>query len=60
MQGPKPFTVKYSTAEMEEPEFVQNVISVYRDNKTGEFVLDGLFDEIRLPADEDTEIVIGG
>lgn len=56
---PKEFLVKYSTKDISEPKFVK-VISVRRDAETNEFILETIFEDIRLPGDMDTEIVIGG
>ena len=57
---PKTFIVKYSTKDISEPQFKQNVLAVWRDPETSEFVIETLFEDIRLPGDMDTEIVIGG
>lgn len=40
-------TVKYWVEG--EPKIIQAVTSVRRDSKTGEFVIDTIFDEIRIP-----------
>ena len=56
----KTFTVKYSTKDISEPVFNQNVTAVWRDPETDEFVIEDIFEEIRLPGDMETEIVIGG
>lgn len=56
---PKEFLVKYSTKDISEPKFVK-VISVRRDVETNEFILETIFESIRLPGDMETEIVIGG
>lgn len=56
----KTFTVKYSTKDISEPQFNKSVTAVWRDPKTDEFVIETIFEEIRLPGDMDTEIVIGG
>ena len=57
---PKTFTVKYSTKDISEPVFETGVIAIWRDPETKEFVLETLFNDIRLPGDMDTEIVVGG
>lgn len=57
---PLTFTIKYSTAEISEPVFNPNVTAVWRDPETKEFVIETLFEDIRLPGDMETEIVIGG
>ena len=57
---PKTFTVKYSTKDISEPVFNTEVIAIWRDPETKEFVLETLFEDIRLPGDMDTEIVVGG
>lgn len=57
---PLTFTVKYSTAEISEPVFNSNVTAVRRDPETKEFVVETIFEDIHLPGDMETEIVIGG
>ena len=46
-------TVKYwpdgSDEESGEPRFIQDVTSIKRDPKTGEFIIGTVFDEIRIP-----------
>lgn len=56
----KTFTVKYSTKDISEPQFDTNVTAVWRDPETNEFVIETIFEDIRLSGDMDTEIVIGG
>lgn len=56
---PKEFLIKYSTKDISEPRFVK-AIAVWRDPETSEFVIETIFEDIRLPGDMDTEIVIGG
>ena len=56
---PKEFIVKYSTKDISEPRFVK-AVEVHMDPKTNEFVIETIFEDIRLPGDMDTEIVIGG
>lgn len=46
-------TVKYwpdgPEEESGEPQFIQDVTSIKRDPKTGEFVIGTIFDDIRIP-----------
>lgn len=54
------FTVKYSSKDFSQPQFLTDVTAIWRDPKTKEFVIENIFEEVRLPGDMDTEIVVGG
>lgn len=45
-------TVKYWPENSENPEIIQNVTSIQRDGKTGDFVIGTIFDDIRIRCDK--------